>query len=88
VKIMRPHETNNRAEVEREISVLKLLKHPNIVQLFEVIEDENGRVSFNIYITSERFSNFLQRRDRASTQIVYAQTCLNSYVFMEARKVF
>lgn len=45
MKIMRPHETNNRAEVEREISVLKLLKHPNIVQLFEVIEDENGRVS-------------------------------------------
>ena len=44
VKIMRPHETNNRAEVEREISVLKLLKHPNIVQLFEVIEDENGRI--------------------------------------------
>lgn len=43
---MRPHETNNRAEVEREISVLKLLQHPNIVRLFEVIEDENGRVSF------------------------------------------
>lgn len=48
MKIMRPHETNNRAEVEREISVLKLLKHPNIVQLFEVIEDENGRVSYEI----------------------------------------
>lgn len=44
VKIMRPHETNNRAEVEREISVLKLLQHPNIVRLFEVIEDENGRI--------------------------------------------
>lgn len=44
IKIMRPHETNNRAEVEREICVLKLLKHPNIVQLFEVIEDDNGRI--------------------------------------------
>lgn len=44
IKIMRPHETNNRAEVDREISVLKLLKHPNIVQLFEVIEDDSGRI--------------------------------------------
>lgn len=44
IKIMRPHETNNRAEVDREISILKLLKHPNIVQLFEVIEDDTGRI--------------------------------------------
>lgn len=44
IKIMRPHETNNRAEVDREISILKLLKHPNIVQLFEVIEDDSGRI--------------------------------------------
>lgn len=44
IKIMRPHETNNRAEVDREICILKLLKHPNIVQLFEVIEDDSGRI--------------------------------------------
>jgi MAP/microtubule affinity-regulating kinase len=44
IKIMRPHETNNRAEVDREICILKLLKHPNIVQLFEVIEDDGGRI--------------------------------------------
>eukprot|EP01111_Echinosteliopsis_oligospora_P000632 TRINITY_DN1070_c0_g1_i1.p1 TRINITY_DN1070_c0_g1~~TRINITY_DN1070_c0_g1_i1.p1 ORF type:complete len:749 (+),score=253.74 TRINITY_DN1070_c0_g1_i1:425-2671(+) len=45
IKIMKPHETNNRAEVDREIAVLKLLQHPNIVRLFEVIEDEpTGRI--------------------------------------------
>ena len=36
----KPEETNNLKEIRREISVLKLLKHPNIVQLFEVIQDD------------------------------------------------
>jgi len=32
-------DTQNRKGIQREISILKLLEHPNIVKLYEVIED-------------------------------------------------
>lgn len=44
VKIMKPQEVKDRSDIEREISILKLLKHPNIVDLYEVIQDNDGRI--------------------------------------------
>lgn len=41
---MKPQEVKDRADIEREISILKLLKHPNIVDLYEVIHDNEGRI--------------------------------------------
>lgn len=40
VKIMKPQEVKDKGDIEREINILKLLKHPNIVELLESIHDE------------------------------------------------
>jgi serine/threonine protein kinase len=45
IKIMKPQEVKDKGDIEREINILKLLKHPNIVELYEAIHDEpNGKV--------------------------------------------
>eukprot|EP00026_Physarum_polycephalum_P004060 Phypoly_transcript_04077.p1 GENE.Phypoly_transcript_04077~~Phypoly_transcript_04077.p1 ORF type:complete len:643 (-),score=138.15 Phypoly_transcript_04077:165-2093(-) len=45
IKIMKPQEVKDKGDIEREINILKLLKHPNIVELYESIHDEaNGKV--------------------------------------------
>lgn len=42
---MKPQEVKDKGDIEREINILKLLKHPNIVELYESIHDEpNGKV--------------------------------------------
>jgi len=45
IKIMKPQEVKDKGDIDREINILKLLKHPNIVELYESIHDEvNGKV--------------------------------------------
>ena len=45
IKIMKPQEVKDKGDIEREINILKLLKHPNIVGLYESIHDDaNGKV--------------------------------------------
>lgn len=44
VKIMKPQELKDKSDIEREINILKLLKHPNIVDLYDVIHDNDGRI--------------------------------------------
>lgn len=40
VKIMMPKDNSTRYDIDREITILKRLKHPNIVQLLDVLYDE------------------------------------------------
>lgn len=45
IKIMKPQEVKDKGDIEREICILKLLKHPNIVELHESIHDDaSGKV--------------------------------------------
>lgn len=40
VKIMMPKDSSTKYDIDREITILKRLKHPNIVQLLDVLYDE------------------------------------------------
>jgi serine/threonine protein kinase len=40
VKIMMPKDTSSRSDIDREITILKRLKHPHIVQLLDVLYDQ------------------------------------------------
>lgn len=40
VKIMMPKDTSSRQDIDREITILKRLKHPHIVQLLDVLYDQ------------------------------------------------
>jgi len=43
VKILEKTQIKDQSDIERvsrEIQILKLIRHPNIVQLYEIIEDE------------------------------------------------
>lgn len=40
VKIMMPKDNSTKYDIDREITILKRLKHPNIVQLLDVLYDE------------------------------------------------
>eukprot|EP01111_Echinosteliopsis_oligospora_P004745 TRINITY_DN1781_c0_g4_i1.p1 TRINITY_DN1781_c0_g4~~TRINITY_DN1781_c0_g4_i1.p1 ORF type:complete len:739 (+),score=236.28 TRINITY_DN1781_c0_g4_i1:134-2350(+) len=45
IKIMKPQELKDKGDIEREINILKLLKHPNIVQMYDTIyEESSGKV--------------------------------------------
>lgn len=47
VKIMMPKDSATKYDIDREITILKRLTHPNIVQLLDVLYDEPpGCVSF------------------------------------------
>lgn len=47
VKIMMPKDNSTKYDIDREITILKRLKHPHIVQLLDVLYDEPvGCVSF------------------------------------------
>ena len=41
--VARPAATSGRSKVEREIAVMKSVRHPNCVRLFEVIDDPSIR---------------------------------------------
>eukprot|EP01113_Clastostelium_recurvatum_P002910 TRINITY_DN11256_c0_g1_i4.p1 TRINITY_DN11256_c0_g1~~TRINITY_DN11256_c0_g1_i4.p1 ORF type:complete len:695 (-),score=161.73 TRINITY_DN11256_c0_g1_i4:9-2012(-) len=53
VKILSPEAASDRKSIDREVSILKLLQHPNIVRLYDVIqEDSSGRVYLILELVS------------------------------------
>ncbi|KAK5580578.1 hypothetical protein RB653_000598 [Dictyostelium firmibasis] len=53
IKITKPKRIKERKEIEREISILKRLKHDNIIQLHDAIyEDEAGRICLILELVS------------------------------------
>eukprot|EP01132_Coremiostelium_polycephalum_P005320 gene5320-6625_t len=53
IKITKPKRIKERKEIEREISILKLLKHDNIIQLYDAIyEDDRGRICLILELVS------------------------------------
>lgn len=43
---------SDKERIAREISILKIIKHPNITQLYEIYEDDN-----QLYLIMEMASN-------------------------------
>eukprot|EP01133_Synstelium_polycarpum_P007854 gene7854-9218_t len=53
VKITRPKRVKERKEIEREISILKLLKHGHIITLYDAIyEEDRGRICLILELVS------------------------------------
>ncbi|KAN0039976.1 hypothetical protein ACTA71_011858 [Dictyostelium dimigraforme] len=53
IKITKPKRIKERKEIEREISILKRLKHDNIIQLHDAIyEDDVGRICLILELVS------------------------------------
>ncbi|KYR02724.1 putative protein serine/threonine kinase [Tieghemostelium lacteum] len=53
IKITKPKRIKERKEIEREITILKLLKHDNIIQLYDAIyDDERGRICLILELVS------------------------------------
>lgn len=53
VKILSPKNKSDLEDIDREIAILKLLKHPNIIQLLDVVHDETSK---KIYLVFELVS--------------------------------
>ncbi|GAM18598.1 hypothetical protein SAMD00019534_017730 [Acytostelium subglobosum LB1] len=68
VKITKPRKTKERTEIEREISILKVLKHDHIVQLIDAIYDEEkGRICLVLeYIQGGELFDYIVSRGRLS----------------------
>ncbi|EGG23060.1 putative protein serine/threonine kinase [Cavenderia fasciculata] len=68
VKITKPKRVKERKEIEREISILKLLKHNHIIQLFEAIyEEDRGRICLVLeYISGGELFDYIVARGRLS----------------------
>ena len=51
IKILQKDKINDQSDIERvsrEIQILKLIRHPNIIQLYEIIEDNT-----HLYLITE-----------------------------------
>jgi len=65
IKIMKPQELKDKSDIEREINILKLLKHPNIVDLYEVLHDDQGKIYLVLeLITGGELFDFIVARGR------------------------
>lgn len=49
IKIMKPGSTCDMEDIEREIAILKLLKHPNIIELLDVIHEEKDNKVYLVF---------------------------------------
>lgn len=71
---------NALQNVQREIAILKRLRHPNIVRLFEVIDDEeNGK----LFLVMEAIENgpIVTMNDDGSTSVVLEESQARHYMF-------
>jgi 5'-AMP-activated protein kinase, catalytic alpha subunit len=50
--------------VRREISIMRRIKHPNIVQLYEVIETEKYHFMVMEYVEGGELADYIETRDR------------------------
>jgi len=54
-------DAQNKKGIQREISILKLLDHPNIVQLYDVIEDPK---SGSFYLVLELATGMKREKEK------------------------
>jgi serine/threonine protein kinase len=69
---MKPQEVKDKGDIEREINILKLLKHPNIVELYESIHDEStGKVYLVLELVNggELFDCIKRKNERSALHV-------------------
>lgn len=59
--------------VRREISIMRKVKHPNIVQLYEVIETEKYHFMVMEYVEGGELADYIETRDRVALLNYLAQ---------------
>lgn len=67
VKIMEKRricEMNDQTRVNREIAILKAIKHPNVIQLHEIIESESAIYMIMEYAPGGELFNYIVEKDR------------------------
>ena len=67
IKILEKSRITDQEELERvekEIKYLKLFEHPNIIQLYEVIENEYNYYIIMEYIQNGEFFNYIVEKER------------------------
>ena len=67
IKILEKNKIKNQKDLERiekEIKYLKMLNHPNIVKIYEIIEDENNFYISMEYVPGGELFNYIVKNKR------------------------
>ena len=67
IKILEKKKINNEKDLERikkEIKYLKMLNHPNIVKIYEIIENENNFYISMEYVSGGELFNYIVKNKR------------------------
>ena len=67
IKILEKKKINNEKDLERikkEIKYLKMLNHPNIVKIYEIIENENNFYISMEYVPGGELFNYIVKNKR------------------------
>jgi len=71
VKILEKHKIVEDVDVERvarEIKILKLARHPNIIQLYEIIETPRQLYLITEYVPGGELFDYIVKHQRLSEQ--------------------
>ncbi len=69
IKILEKKKINNEKDLERikkEIKYLKMLNHPNIVKIYEIIENENNFYISMEYVSGGELFNYIVKNKRVN----------------------
>ena len=79
IKILEKRKIKNKKDLERiekEIKYMKILNHPNIVKIYEIIEDENNFYISMEYVSGGELFNYIvknKRLDENEASFFYSQ---------------
>jgi len=92
VKILEKSKIRQVADVERvarEIHILKLLRHPNIIQLYEIIEDNDKLFLFIEYAAGGELFDYIVKNQRLKEREAcrFFQQILNGVEYLHKLQV-
>lgn len=61
---------DDKVRVKREIEILKKVRHPNIVQLYEVIETEKYHFMVMEYVERGELADYIESREKVSRTVL------------------
>lgn len=83
---MKPISSLERCDIEKEIAILKLLKHPNIIELIDVIDEPSGGVYmvFELVTGGDVFDHLVARgrlKEREARKLIRESVSALEYAF-------